>query len=186
MDSINLRARDEAFIRQVEEESGQNVSTCYQCGNCTAGCPCGPVYDLQVNQIMRAIQLGDKKTVLEAASPWLCVSCSTCSARCPNDIDVARVMDTVRHIGRREGKTKYVINAFWDSFLQTVRFCGRSYELGIMALFMLRTGRFYTDLDLAPRMLPKKKMPYVPHLIRGKAAVGRIFKRFNDMQQYDD
>ena len=69
MDSINLRARDEAFIRQVEEESGQNVSTCYQCGNCTAGCPCGPVYDLQVNQIMRAIQLGDKKTVLEAASP---------------------------------------------------------------------------------------------------------------------
>ena len=176
-------SRDDAFIRAVEEESGQRVSDCYQCGKCTAGCPCGPAYDLQVNQIMRAIQLGDKKTALEAASPWLCVSCSTCSARCPNNIDVARVMDTVRHIARREGKKKYVMNAFWDSFLKTVRYCGRTYELGVMAMFMARTGRVWTDLDLAPGMLTKRKLPFVPHVIQGKAAVGRIFERFNEMER---
>ncbi len=183
MDSINLvKDRDEDFLREVEEESGQTLSTCYQCGKCTAGCPCGPAYDVQVNQVMRALQLGNKEAVLNAASPWLCVSCSTCSARCPNNIDVARVMDTVRHIAIREGKKQYAINAFWDSFLQTVRYSGRAYELGVMALYMLRTGRLMTDMDLAPRMLPKNKLPFVPHFIKGKSAVGRIFKRFHDLR----
>lgn len=53
METINLETtRDEAFLREVEAESGQKVTNCYQCGNCTAGCPCGPEYDLQVSQVM--------------------------------------------------------------------------------------------------------------------------------------
>ena len=64
METINLEtARDEAFLREVEAESGQKVTACYQCGNCTAGCPCGPEYDLQVSQVMRAVQLGNKEMV---------------------------------------------------------------------------------------------------------------------------
>lgn len=181
MKTIDLAAvRDEAFVRRVEEESGQRISACYQCGNCTAGCPCGPEYDLQVSQVMRALQMGDKELALGAKSLWLCVSCSTCSSRCPNNIDVAKVMDTLRHMAWREGKKQYAMAAFWDSFLTTVRHCGRSYELGIMAMFMLRTGRLWTDVDLVPRLLPKKKLPFVPHCIVGKAAVGRIFKRFEE------
>lgn len=184
MDSINLKTvRDEAFIREVETESGQRVSNCYQCGNCTAGCPCGPEYDVQVSQIMRAVQLGHKEMALNAASLWLCVSCSTCTARCPNNIDVARVMDTLRHMARREGKKRYVIAAFWDSFLSTVRYTGRTYELGVMAMFMARTGRLLTDLDLAPKVLPKGKLPIFPHPIKGREEVGRIFKRFDEMHR---
>ena len=65
-DAINLnRLRDPAFTEEVDAHSGQKVSTCYQCGNCTAGCPAGFVYDLQVNQIMRAVQLGLKDAVLD-------------------------------------------------------------------------------------------------------------------------
>ena len=83
-DAINLsRMRDAAFTAEVEAQSGQNVSTCYQCGNCTAGCPAGFVYDRQVNQIMRGVQLGLKDEVLNSRSIWLCLSCSTCSLRCP-------------------------------------------------------------------------------------------------------
>ena len=177
--------KDVAFIKAVEAESGQNISTCYQCGKCTAGCPCGQFYDISVSRIMRAIQLGDKETVLSAQSPWLCLSCSTCTARCPNNIDVAKVMDTVRHIARRTGKKNYPINTFWDSFLQTVRFTGRTYELGIMVMYMLRTGRMWTDVDLAPAMLTKNKLPFIPHTIQGKKAISRIFARFNAMQSAD-
>lgn len=183
MDTINLASvRDEAFIREVQAESGQNVSNCYQCGNCTAGCPCGPEYDMQASQIMRAVQLGHKEMALNAASLWLCVSCSTCTARCPNNIDVARVMDTLRHMARREGKKRYVMSAFWDSFLQTVRHTGRTYELGVMAMFMARTGRVLTDMDLVPRVLPRGKLPFFPHVIKGREEVGRIFKRFDESQ----
>ena len=168
METINLETtRDEAFLREVEAESGQKVTNCYQCGNCTAGCPCGPEYDLQVSQVMRAVQLGNKEMALSSRSLWLCVSCSTCTSRCPNNIDVAKVMD---------------VASFWQSFLTTVRHFGRTYELGVMAMFMARTGRVFTDVDLAPRILPKQKLPFKPHTIVGKDAVARIFKRFDEQR----
>ena len=81
-DAIDLtRKRDRDFTAAVEAQSGQNVSTCYQCGNCSAGCPAGFVYDLQANQIMRGVQLGLKDQVLNSRSIWMCLSCSTCSLR---------------------------------------------------------------------------------------------------------
>ena len=181
MDTVNLAAtRNEAFIREVEKESGQRLSACYQCGNCTAGCPSAPVYDLQVSQIMRAAQLGQKEVVFTAKSPWLCVSCSTCSARCPNDIDVALVMETLRQMAVREGYIRErSVNAFWQSFLMMVRHFGRAYEMGVMAAFMARTGRILTDLDLAPKALTKGKLPYLPHMA-GKEHVAKIFQRFDE------
>ena len=64
-DALNLsRMRDPSFTEEVEARSGQNLSTCYQCGNCTAGCPASLAYDLPVNQIMRGVQLGLKDEVL--------------------------------------------------------------------------------------------------------------------------
>ena len=168
--------------REVEAESGQKVTNCYQCGNCTAGCPCGPEYDLQVSQVMRAVQLGNKEMALSSRSLWLCVSCSTCTSRCPNNIDVAKVMDVLRHMAWKEGKTNYAMASFWQSFLTTVRHFGRTYELGVMAMFMARTGRVFTDVDLAPRILPKQKLPFKPHTIVGKDAVARIFKRFDEQR----
>lgn len=184
MKTIDLEGvRDEAFIRHVERESGQKIAACYQCGNCTAGCPCGPEYDMQVSQVMRALQMGDRERALGAKSLWLCVSCSTCSSRCPNNIDVAKIMDTLRHMAWKAGKKQYAMATFWDSFLTTVRHFGRSYELGIMAMFMARTGRIFTDVDLVPRLLPKGKLPFVPHGIVGKQAVARIFKRFDESRR---
>ena len=37
-------------------------------------------------------------------SSWMCLSCSTCSLRCPNNIDVAEGMETLRHMARKEGR----------------------------------------------------------------------------------
>ncbi len=184
MNNIDLgNVRDTAFIQEIEEASGQRVSACYQCGNCTAGCPCGPEYDMQVSQVMRALQLGDKERALRAKSLWICVSCSTCTSRCPNNIDVAKVMDTLRHKAWAEGKKDHAMSSFWGSFLTMVRYFGRTYELGVMAMYMLRTGRVFTDIDLTPRILPKRKLPFVPHTIVGKEAVGRIFKRFEESRK---
>ena len=104
MNIINLtRDQDEDFVHRVEEESGQKVSLCYQCGNCTAGCPYTFAYDIPVSQIMRLVQAGQKKTVLSSKSIWLCATCESFTTRCPNMIDVACVMDVLRHMARREG-----------------------------------------------------------------------------------
>ena len=38
MEAVQLGKGDAGFIRELEAESRQTVSKCYQCGNCTAGC----------------------------------------------------------------------------------------------------------------------------------------------------
>ena len=181
METIRLNNPDLAFIRAVEDESGQVVSRCYQCGNCTAGCPMSFTFDYPVSRIMRLIQAGQKKTVLESRAVWLCATCETCTQRCPNNIDVAQVMDACRHMARREGKRGvYGVRSFFDSFLTTVGMHGRSHEIGIMAMFMFRTARFWTDVDLAPKTLPKGKLPILPHRIEGRQEVAGIFRRFRE------
>lgn len=177
------RLRDAEFTREVERRSGQNVSTCYQCGNCTAGCPAGFVFDRQVNQVMRAVQLGLREEALKSSSIWFCLSCSMCSLRCPNEIDVARIMETLRHMARHEGIVSVPrVEKFWMSFMDTVRAFGRTYEMGVMSLYMLRSLRLNTDLDLAPSALRLHKLPFLPRLGRdgGTQAVGRIVGRYRE------
>ena len=182
--SVDLtNAPDPGFLKAVEAQSGQNIASCYQCGNCTAGCPAGFVYDRQVNQIMRGVQLGLKDQVLGSESIWLCLSCSTCSLRCPNNIDVASVMETLRHMARHEGRVAVPkVEKFWFSFLDTVRAFGRTFEIGTMALYMLRSMRVFTDVDLAPEALSKGKLGFLPHVIPGDGAkaVARIMQRYKE------
>ena len=183
MDAINLSHKDAAFTRAVATRSGQSVTECYQCGNCTAGCPAGFTYDMPVSQIMRGVQLGLKDQVLNAKALWMCLSCSTCTLRCPNDSDVAGIMETLRHMAREQGHVSVPkVNKFWMSFLDTVRMFGRSYEIGVMALYMMRSLRVLTDVDLAPDALSKQKLGLLPHITPngGAEAVGRIIQRFKE------
>lgn len=184
MNSIDLnRARDPAFTKEVEARSGQDLSLCYQCGNCTAGCPAGFVYDRQVNQIMHGLQLGLKEQVLASNSIWYCLGCSMCTLRCPNNIDVAGVMETLRHMAREEGHvTVPNVEKFWFSFMDTVRAFGRTYEVGTMALYMLRSFKLGTDVDLAPMALRKRKLSMAPRIESKEAAraTGRIMARYRE------
>lgn len=177
--------RDAEFTRKIEEATGQDISTCYQCGNCTASCPAAFVYDRQVNQIMRAVQLGLKKQALSCASIWYCLSCSLCTLRCPNNIDVAAIMETLRHTAREEGYVAVpAMDKFWLSFMDTVRAFGRVYEVGTMSLYMLRSLKMNTDLDLAAPALSRRKLPFIPPLSReGAGAVGRIISRYREREK---
>jgi heterodisulfide reductase subunit C len=186
MEPIQLGKGDAEFIRKVEAASRQDMTKCYQCGNCAAGCPMSFAYDYTASQLMRLIQLGQKETVLSSRSVWMCATCETCSTRCPNEIDVARVLDVCRHMARREGYSGgRDVRLFADSFLQSVRWNGRSHELGLMAVFKMRTRNFFADLSLAPGMLRKGKLPFKPHKITGLSEVEGIFKRFKEGQIHD-
>jgi len=172
---------DRAFVARLEELTGQQFSLCYQCGNCTAGCPCSFAYDMPVHKIMRLVQTGRKNEVLSCRSVWLCASCNSCSVRCPNKIDVARIMDVLRHMARQEGHApEHAVKAFTDSFLASVEHNGRAFEMGILAGYAARTGRFWTGMDLAPKLLPKGKLSPLPHKVKNPGAIARIFERFRE------
>ena len=84
------------FPQKVEELSGVNVMACYQCGNCTAGCPNAAEMDLAPNQAIRFVQLGWDDPVLESNTPWICASCYSCKAHCPKGVDLTGVMEALR------------------------------------------------------------------------------------------
>ncbi|ACV69601.1 4Fe-4S dicluster domain-containing protein [Desulfohalobium retbaense] len=185
MQTINLSTHtDPAFTQQVNEESHQDVALCYQCGNCTAGCPYTFVYDIPVHQIMRLVQAGQKDTVLRSRSLWLCATCQSCTTRCPNNIDVAQVMDVLRHMARREGYvTERNVKLFYDAFLESVHKHGRVYELGAMSSYIAHSKRVMTDAELGPTVMAKGKLSFTPHNIEGKEHVAAIFDRYMEKQE---
>lgn len=185
MEVINItKSYDPDFVAEVEAESEQNVRLCYQCGNCTAGCPYTFAYDIPVSQIMRLVQAGQKEKVLSCRSIWICATCESCTTRCPNDIDVARLMDVLRHMARRYNYNAVpTVRTFVDSFLDSVEKHGRVFEMGLMAAYMTKTGRFWTDADLSPKVLPKGKLSFKPHRIQGRDEVAKIFERYKEQQR---
>ncbi len=86
------------FRKDVLSVSGEDASKCIQCGKCSAGCPISPEMDLQPNQVLRLIQMNERETVLRSATLGLCASCQTCSVRCPDSIDIAKIMDALRKL----------------------------------------------------------------------------------------
>lgn len=173
-----------AFIQQVERESGQQVSRCYQCGNCSASCNYTYVYDYPANQIMRLIQLGQEDIVLRSRSIWLCANCQACTTRCPCNIDVARVMETLRVMSVDQDMVSIRnVRLFYDEFLNSVKIFGRVFETGLLATYSIKSGKPFTDMDLAPKVLKKRKLAVMPHTNRGRKAVADIFKRFEKYRQ---
>jgi len=90
------------FAQTVEAISGQNLFACYQCGNCTAGCPVSFAMDLGPHQVIRHVLLGLDSEVLSSNTFWICASCLQCTSRCPKGLDIARIMDALRTIVLRK------------------------------------------------------------------------------------
>jgi len=90
------------LARRLQELSGQDLMTCYQCGKCSAGCPAAAFMDLLPNQIIRLAQLGMLRAALESETIWYCAACQTCYARCPKGVDLPRVMEALREIALAE------------------------------------------------------------------------------------
>lgn len=169
---------DADFIKRVEDASGQQVSKCYQCGNCSASCNYTYVYDYPVNQIMRLIQLGQKEIVLKSRSIWLCASCQACTTRCPCNIEVSHVMESLRIMSREEKMVSLKdIQLFYDEFLRSVKAFGRVFETGLLPVFNMKAKRPFGDMDLAPLVLKKGKLHLLPSRIKGRKEVAGIFDR---------
>lgn len=161
------------LANRVQEALGQNVYLCYQCNRCSSGCPLGEFFDLQPNQILRALQLGQEEIVFNAQTPWLCAACQTCSTRCPQELDIAGIMEFLAREALEHGYRPPLpeINVFNQAFLREVRLWGRAYELGLLAEMKMRTGDLTSDLDLGIKMLRKNKFKFFPSPVRRKRKV---------------
>lgn len=167
----------ERLASQMREVSGIDVARCYQCGKCTAGCPMAPEMSLGPQAMLRLIQLDRSERLFGDDSMWLCLTCETCTARCPNGVDTARVIDGLRElaISRDAAGIPTRVRAFHTAFLDQVRRHGRVFELGMVMSYKLRSGALFDDASLGAAMLARGKLKLVPHSIAGADEVARIF-----------
>lgn len=179
MITIKKTKTGETLKDAVEEISGVDLSVCFQCKKCSSGCPVAKLTKSPPSEIMRRLHLGAGNKLLESDIVWTCVSCETCSARCPMGIDVAAIMDALRKLALDRGASKQEGNVplFNRAFLKTVEIFGRTYEIAMIAAYKLGTGKLMNDTEKFPTMLKKGKISLIPSLGGDRKTVRRIFKK---------
>ncbi|MDR2814552.1 MAG: 4Fe-4S dicluster domain-containing protein [Prevotellaceae bacterium] len=167
-----MSSEQKGFIAEVRSKTGVNVNRCYQCGKCSAGCALNENMDYPPSVVMRLLQTNSAESynkILHSQTIWLCVSCQNCLTRCPMQIDIPQLMDYLR-VQALEKKTvskkSKKIVAFHRAFLDSVRYTGRLYEIGLVADYKVRTFDLLQDLNVAPRMFLKGKLPLLPEIVK--------------------
>ncbi len=173
---------DMQFVEQVNALSGQTVQLCYHCHKCTSGCPVADEMTYGPDRVLRMIQLGQREAVLTSHDIWVCASCETCGARCPNDINIAHVMDALRQMAITKGVDVAEPDSlkFHKSFLALLSRMGRMHEAALMGVYLVWTMGFMDYLGTGTKMFLKGKVPLMPHRIKGRGEVKRIFERVRE------
>jgi heterodisulfide reductase subunit C2 len=183
-----------ALVKEVSERSGQNLSACYQCRRCAAGCPVAEETGyVTPDRLVRTILLGDREKALANELVWRCVSCYTCGTRCPNDIQTARITETLKKMSKAEHQEplRYKVAHFHDSFIKAGLRWGRVNEVEFMGSYEMKNSwrnatRFkfkdiYDELmyqtKFALTMMKLKRMHFGFLSAKGRDEVKRLAKK---------
>lgn len=163
------------FLAEVMKRSGQNLTACYQCRRCAAGCSVGDETDcFTPNLLIRMVVLGEREQALSNELVWKCVSCYICGTRCPNDIQTARITETLKKMAKEEHLEPLQprIADFHDAFLQSGLRWGRVNEMEFMGAY---------EMKFALRKIRARAFGEIAGEIRTQALLGKEMMRLRRM-----
>ncbi|QTA80863.1 4Fe-4S dicluster domain-containing protein [Desulfonema limicola] len=182
------------FLQEVMEQSGQMLTACYQCRKCAAGCTVGDeTGSFTPNILIRAIVLGDRETALNNELIWKCVSCYTCGTRCPNDIQTARITETLKKMAKKAHVQPVLpkVAAFHDAFVESGMRWGRLNEMEFMGVYELKNAlreaktknyetvvkEFKTQAELGLAMLKLKRLHFGFLFSKGRGEIKALYRK---------
>ena len=160
---------DAATIVNIKTNSspkclGDDYHRCFHCRCCGGGCPFIQAMDHPPNAIIRLLQFGLLEEALASSTIWVCVACNTCAMECPMAIDIAALMDRLRHLALEKGAlvAEPDVLKFHRTVLDSISRYGRTHKLEIMMRFKLTTRRWLQDWQVGLKMLAKRKLDLMP------------------------
>jgi heterodisulfide reductase subunit C2 len=170
----------ENFLEAVNKKiDGVPIQRCYHCRKCTAGCPVASYMEYNPNKVIKMIQNGKRDEVLNSSTIWLCLSCETCITRCPNQVDIARMMDALREMAIESGvgaREKNVLK-FHEAFLSGMKMGGRINEPIMMVQYKLKSGDLFSDMAMGLDMFIKGKLSLLSPRTKDMKSVKNIFEK---------
>jgi heterodisulfide reductase subunit C len=168
----------------VKMKSGQDILACYYCNKCVAGCPVAGFMDIPPNALLRMIQYNQTIEILKSSTIWLCASCETCGARCPNGIDIAKVADALKQLTfeERVKSREKKVPVMHQVFLSGIKKRGRMHELSLIRDMRIRAGGYFKDIQMGLKMFRLGKLSLLPEKVKNIREVKRIFRKTEGIQ----
>jgi heterodisulfide reductase subunit C len=134
--------------------------------------------DLMPREVLRLLQLGQYQRVLGAKTVWVCANCSVCSARCPQNVDIASLMLEVRRTAKQSGRVaQKEPDIFDDIFVDNIRRYGKSNEAILAMKYNLKSGHLFQDALNAPKMAARGMIGPKLHKVKDRAAVRALVEK---------
>lgn len=88
--------------------SGVDVKKCMKCGKCSGACPSYDEMEYHPHQFVSLVERGRVDELVTSGSLYKCLSCFTCSERCPRGVDPAKIIEAVRLTAVRQKGGNYM------------------------------------------------------------------------------
>lgn len=161
----------------VEDASGVTIDLCLQCRRCASGCPISAYTRSSPSEIIKQLQMCAGEELLDSEFIWMCASCGTCFSRCPMKIDSSALMDALKVLAekRKAARPDGNMPLMNKILLGTIKYFGRTYDMGAMILYKIGTSSYLKDTDKIPVILKKGKIAILPPHGADRKKVKRIF-----------
>ncbi len=162
---------------------GLDLAYCFQCGVCSGSCPTVAWMEYGPRRIMHMVRLGMADKVLRSHDIWFCVSCYSCTARCPQGIEIADVMASLRSLAIAKGLAKDREATFSRVFVEVLERYGRMYEPELLLRYYAAEAGLaglLRQAGLGLTMLRKGKIALRPERIENTGELGEISVRISE------
>jgi len=169
-------AIEEDFKNEVLRLAGEEVTTCIQCGTCSASCPTAHLMKPSIRRLVKLCLEGRREEALHNETLWLCTSCLLCTVRCPRGIRPKMVVSALKELADRE-KIESPGKNYDHLFNKQIEEYGRISELPLIGEFLL----FYPQgtvqsMKVGLELLPRGKITLEREQVMGKDEVKRIME----------
>jgi quinone-modifying oxidoreductase subunit QmoC len=178
---------DLEFKCQIMRLDAHDLSSCYQCGTCSAVCPISTADNPFPRKEMVWVQWGLKERVLSNPSIWLCHQCGVCNAYCPRGAQPANLMAALRDysIGY------YAVPNFMGRWLEAPRYLPLLFLIpAVILLTMVAWSGNLTSLPqgevIFAKFIPDFTIEVVYSIAVGLAIIGGVlggFRYWNAMSR---